>query len=105
MHFTSLTIAALLTLGYASPISVPGVNIAPEPQGSSIIPNSWIVVYKDKTTDKELDDHYDDITKKTGKKPKAKINVNGFKAITVDSDVSGLAKFGTSPLVSHVSCL
>jgi hypothetical protein len=103
MYFTTLTIATLLTVGYASPTSVPGVNIAPEPQGAKIIANSWVVLYKDHTTDKQLDDHYNDIAKKLGKKPTAKININGFKAITLETDLPGLGRVGTSPLVSHTA--
>ena len=57
MCLATLTIETLLTVGYASPISVPGVNIAPEPQGAKIVANSWVVLYKDHTTDKQLDDH------------------------------------------------
>jgi hypothetical protein len=103
MHFTTLTIVAILTVGYASPISVPGVNISPEPQGATIVPNSWVALYKDHTSDKELDDHYDEITKKLGKKPTAKININGFKAIAFEADLPGLGKVGTSPLVSQTT--
>jgi hypothetical protein len=88
-------------VGYASPISVLGVNIALEPQGAKVVANSWVVLYKDHTTDKQLDDHYNDIAKKLGKKPTAKININGFKAIPLETDLSGLGKLGTSPLVSH----
>jgi hypothetical protein len=101
MRLTTLTIATLLTVGYASPISVPGVNIAPEPQGAKIVANRWVILYKDHTTDKQLDDHYNDIAKKLGKKPTTKINMNGFKAIPLKTDLPRLGKLGTSPLVSH----
>ncbi|KAH8796025.1 peptidase S8/S53 domain-containing protein [Hyaloscypha sp. PMI_1271] len=73
MCFTTLTIATLLTVGYASPIPVPG-----------------------------LDDHYNYIAKKLGKKPTAKININGFKAIPLETDLPGLGKLGTLPLTSSV---
>jgi hypothetical protein len=99
MRFTSLSAAAFFAAVYATPITIPGVNLSAAPEGASIVANSYILIYKDTTSDTDFDQHHTEINTKLGKRPKLKININGFRAAILETDAEGLAKVGKSTLV------
>ncbi|KUJ14110.1 subtilisin-like protein [Mollisia scopiformis] len=108
MHFSPLSSSAVIliaTLSNAAPVTtiIPGVNItSTNAAAENLIPNSWFLVYTNGTSDADFNNHIQKIHTKLGKTPSSTFNLNGFKAILMDTDATGLAQIGTDAVIDHV---
>lgn len=115
MRFSSLALAAVLSLVFASPISeeiskngarekefVPGVNIANSAIAGTdkAVKNSYIVVFKKDASDASIAIYEADVGEKLGEAPKTSFKLDGFKGYRLETDSVGLAKIASDPLVS-----
>ena len=115
MRFSTLTVAALFSAVFATPLPepeadasaalVPGVNItnAGIAGTAQAVKNSYIVVFKGDASDADVEKHEKGVGKKLGKGPKDKYKLNGWKGYHLETDRAGLAKVATDPLVSPSS--
>lgn len=111
MHFSKLTLLSFVSVALANPVaepqggvlSIPGVNI---PNGnlagsSSVVKDSYIVVYKDGASDASVDKYEKKVTDKIGGGLKKKWRgAQGFAGAHVETDRKGLEAIAKDPLVS-----
>lgn len=107
MRFYTLSAgAAIISAALAAPVAplvVPGVNItAASGDAAAIIPDSFIIQYKDGATAQDIASHRAQIQAKLNKAPEDTYSLPGFNAVHVKTNAAGLAKIGTHPAVSSL---
>jgi hypothetical protein len=119
MRFSHGLPLALLPLILASPVpapeiptpqTAPGVNII-NPTAQNIIPNKYIITYKQGTTDADIQAYQKDAANKLNGIPTqglplagvgAPIAIDSYKALTVETSIAGIAAIGNNKIVSFI---
>lgn len=107
MRFSTLsagvTIISTAFAAPVAPVAVPGVNItAVTGDASAIIPDSFIIQYKDEATSADIASHRAQIKARLSKDPDGTYTLPNFNAIHLKTDAAGLGKVGSHPAVSSL---
>jgi hypothetical protein len=104
MRFSTLSAAAaILSLGFAAPASIPGVNLtAISGAAADVIKGSYLIQYKDGTTKQQVEAHTATFPATIGTAAEAVYSLGGLSITHVKTDDVGIAKIGTASIVSFL---
>jgi hypothetical protein len=93
-----------------TPQTAPGVNII-NPTAQNIIPDKYIIIYKQSTTDADIQAYQKDAANKLNGIPTQglplagvgiPIAIDSYKALTIETSVAGIAAIGNNKIVSVI---